>query len=247
MTWLLRCLWRLLCVADFLLITLLAWLLACLPRALTRSWYASVFHIWCRAFCQALGASIHVHQRYSGSLPRQYILIANHPSAFEDIGIPACFPVTSLAKIEVRDWWIFGRISTAAGTLYVRREDRDSRQAALTAMIDALASGRNLGIYPEGGCHGRRLFPRFQRGAFAAARASGVAIVPVFIEYEAQESFEWQGQTLPQKIWQLATAPNRRVDMHVFEPLQPQDYASDDDMREAALRLYQAWDQRFLA
>lgn len=247
MTCLLRGLWRVLCVVDFLVLTLLAWLLALLPAAWLGHCYRPLFHAWCRSFVQALGATIHVHQHYAGSLPRQYILIANHPSAFEDIGIPAVFPVTSLAKIEVRDWLIFGRISRAAGTLYVRREERESRRAALDAMIGFLRDGGSLVIYPEGGCHGRRLHTPFQRGAFAAAHASGVPIVPVFIHYEAQESFEWKGQTLPQKILQLARAPNRRVNMHVFDALLPQDYPDEGAMRDAALSLYQKWDERFLS
>lgn len=246
MTYLLRLTWRMLAVADFLAMTLFAWLLTFLPQRLLTRWYGVIFRCWCRSFCQALGANIHLHQHYAGRLPQHYILIANHPSAFEDIGIPALFPVASLAKIEVRDWLIFGRISAAAGTLYVRREERESRQAALAAMIEWVGSGHNLAIYPEGGCRGRRLFPRFQRGAFAASKASGVPILPVFIEYEAQESFEWQGQTLVQMILQMARAPNRRVNMHVFDPLLPASYADEISMRDAAHALYQTWDQRFL-
>lgn len=246
MTYLFRLAWRMLAVADFLVMTVIAWLLTFLPKKCIAGWYGVVFRSWCRSFCQALGASMHVHQHYAGRLPTHYILIANHPSAFEDIGIPALFPVTSLAKIEVRDWFVFGRISAAAGTLYVRREERESRQAALAAMIEWVRSGRNLAIYPEGGCHGRRLFARFQRGAFAASIASGVPIVPVFIEYEAQESFEWQGQTLVQVILQMARAPNRRVNLHVFDPLQPASYVDEIGMREATYALYKNWDQRFL-
>lgn len=246
MSYLLQLAWRTVCLLDFIVMTLIAWLLACLPRRLTQSWYNHVFRTWCRTFCKALGASIHVHQHYAGSLPGHYILIANHPSAFEDIGIPAMFPVTSLAKAEVKNWFIFGRISAAAGTLYVKREERESRHAALAAMIDCIGRGHKLAIYPEGGCHGRRLFTRFQRGAFAAAITSGVPIVPVFIHYEAQDSFEWQGQTLVQIVMQMAFAPNRRVNMHVFDPLLPADHADEGSMRDAAHALYQTWDQRFL-
>lgn len=246
MTWVLRLAWRALCVFDFLLLTLVAWLLALLPAPLTRRWYRHLFRYWCRSFCQALGTTIHVHQHYQGSLPPHYILVANHPSAFEDIGIPSVFPVTSLAKAEVRHWFVFGRISAAAGTLYVKREERESRQAALGAMTAFVAAGGNLAIYPEGGCRGRRLFARFQRGAFAASAATGVPILPIFIHYEAQESFEWQGQTLVQKILQLATAPNRRVNFHVFDPLLPQEHGDETALRDACYALYQRWDQRFL-
>ena len=240
-----RCLQRTLALIDFLLLTLLAWSLACLPRALTRSWYFGLFRAWSCSFVRALGVQLFLHQHYTGQLPKQYLLIANHPSALEDIGIPALFPVVSLAKIEVADWWIFGRISRAAGTLYVKREDRESRHAALEALIAGLRSGVNICLYPEGGCKGRRLYTRFQRGAFAAACATGTPIVPVYLHYEAAEAFEWDGQTLIGKLWEIARSPNGRVNVHVFEPLRPGDHASEEALRDAAYALYQHWDRHF--
>ncbi len=47
-------------------------------------------------------------------LPEQYILVANHPSALEDFGVPALFDIYPLAKAGVRDWFILGRISDYA-------------------------------------------------------------------------------------------------------------------------------------
>ncbi len=72
-----------------------------LPGVL-RPFYYSLFRFWCRSFARALGVDLRLHQKNTRALPKHYILIANHPSAFEDIGIPALFPVHSLAKIEVR-------------------------------------------------------------------------------------------------------------------------------------------------
>lgn len=246
MTYLITFIWRVLTLVDFIVITAIAWLLTLLPGHGIGKHYVGLFRIWCRSFTQMLGTKIRVHQHYSAGLPQQYILIANHPSAFEDIGIPAVFPVTSLAKAEVQYWPILGRISSAAGTLYVKREEKESRQAALASMVDFLATGQNLAIYPEGGCKGRRLYERFLRGAFAASVTTGVPILPVFIHYEAQESFEWAGQTLPKKILELATSPNKQVNFHVFEPLKPENYLSEEAMRDATYALYQEWDARFL-
>ena len=92
------------------------YLLSWLPRVLLKGFYFPLFRFWSRSFVRALGIDLRVHQKNTRPLPEQYILIANHPSAFEDIGIPAVFPVHSLAKIEVRDWWLVGRISMASGS-----------------------------------------------------------------------------------------------------------------------------------
>jgi 1-acyl-sn-glycerol-3-phosphate acyltransferase len=238
--------WRLLGWIDLIVFTAVLWLLSGLPAAWTRRWYPALFRVWCRVFVRALGVTLHRHERYSGTLPRHYLLIANHPSAFEDIGIPALFPVDCLAKVQVRKWWFAGRIAERAGTLFVDRESRESRRQALADMEQALRDGRNIALYPEGGCLGRRLGPRFKFGAFELSVRTGLPIVPVFIHYEAQQAFEWQGQTLPRKIFEIATAPNRHAHYHVFDAMEPQDHADADAFRAAVYRRYLDWQARYL-
>ena len=166
-TWLLRATWRLICWVELAVFTLVMYLLTWLPKVLLERFYFTLFRLCARSFVQALGIDLRVHQKYtSKGLPEQYILIANHPSAFEDIGIPAVFPVHSLAKIEVADWWLVGRISTASGSLYVERESKESRSAAAEKIEHELRAGKNIALYPEGGCKGRRIFESFRYGAF---------------------------------------------------------------------------------
>ncbi len=238
--------WRLVAILDFVLFTLLLLVLALLPLRLISPLFRPLFHAWCRAFVRALGVELKLHQHYRGHLPRHYVLVANHPSAFEDVGIPALFPVRSLAKIEVADWWLVGRIAVAAGTLFVKRESADSRKAAGQALVDAARAGDCIALYPEGGCKGRRLAGRFFNGAFIASFESGTPIVPVFLHYQAQEEFEWADQNIFLKLWQIATARNPRADYHVFEPIDPHHFDSAEAMKEHAYRLYQGWQKRFL-
>jgi len=243
---LLRGLWRLLAILDFLLLTLLLLFLASLPRRLFGRTVRTLFHTWCRAFVAALGVRLRLHQHYRGALPDRYVLIANHPSLFEDIGIPALFPVRSLAKAEIADWWILGRVAVAAGTLFVQRDSSASRKAASEALVAAARAGDCLALYPEGGCKGRRLGNRFFNGAFTASFESGTPILPVFLHYQAQETFEWADQHFLRKIWQIATADNPCADYHVFEPIDPGHFTSAEAMKEHAHGLFRAWQQRFL-
>ncbi|GAB3250984.1 lysophospholipid acyltransferase family protein [Chitinimonas naiadis] len=246
MTALLRLLWRLLAIIDFLLLTLLLLLLSCLPRRAVAGVFPLLFHAWCRCFVRALGVRLRLHQHYCGTLPERYVLIANHPSLFEDIGIPALFPVRSLAKAEVANWWILGRVAVAARTLFVNRESSASRKAATQALIDAAKQGDRLALYPEGGCKGRRVGSRFFNGAFIASFESGVPLLPVFLHYQAQETFEWAEQHLLLKLWQIASARNPAADYHVFEPIDPANFTSAEAMKDHAHGLYLAWQRRFL-
>lgn len=243
---LLRLLRKILGWVDFIAFTALMYLLSWLPWPGAHP-AARLFRPWCRAFVRALNVDLRLHQKYRKQLPERFILISNHPSAFEDIGIPALFDVVSLAKLQVKDWFIVGRISKAAGTLYVDRDDPASRQEAVQTMVDAVNAGQNIALYPEGGCKGRRLFSEFKSGAFEVSIRSGIPIVPVFLHYEAQEDFEWQPPwTLPQKIRHMMTTANNRANYYVYDPLDPKDYADKYAMKAAAYALYVRWNAQYL-
>ena len=101
--------------ADMLVLTLILYLFSWLPARLRGFWYFRLFRVWCKAFVRGLDVDLRLHQKNLHEIPRQYILIANHPSAFDDIGILALFEVCSLAKMEVTNWWILGRMSSGEG------------------------------------------------------------------------------------------------------------------------------------
>lgn len=232
---------------DWVGLTAVMYLLSWLPQRWAGVLYGHLFAPWCRSFVRALGVELQVHQHYRGRVPEHYILIANHPSVLEDIGIPALFPVRSLAKAEVQDWWVVGRIGAVAGTLYVRREDHRSRPVALRALLRCLRSGARVALYPEGGCKGRRIHERFEPGAFALSQRLGLPILPVFIYYPAQEDFEWlPGESLPEKLWHILRARNHRAHYHVFDPVWPEPGQSVEDYAEDVRRRYLAWQRRFL-
>ena len=232
---------------DFILFTALMYMASWLPAALLKPWYSRLFRGWSKSFVRALDINLKLHQKYLHPLPNQYILIANHPSAFEDIGIPALFNAHSLAKAEVRHWWIVGRISAAAGTLYVKRESRESRKQAAQMMIDEIKAGKNIALYPEGGCKGRRIFESFRYGAFDASMKTGVPILPVFIYYEAQDDFEWRDpQTLIDKIFHFLKTENNTANYYVFDPIDPAQFDSKEAFTEYTWQLYKDWQKKYL-
>jgi 1-acyl-sn-glycerol-3-phosphate acyltransferase len=155
--------------------------------------------------------------------------------------------VVSLAKIQVKDWFVVGAISRAAGTLYVDRDDRESRHSAIDLMVRTVQSGQNIALYPEGGCKGRRLYTEFLSGAFDVSKQTGIPILPVFLHYEAQDDFEWQAPyTLPDKIWHMMTTVNNRANYYVYDPMDPRDYADKHAMRDAAYAMYVKWNAQYL-
>lgn len=245
--WVARVAWLAWCWLELAAFTLLLYGLAFLPQPLRTPWYFPLFRLWCRLFGYALGVDLRLHQKNTRPLPKQYILIANHPSAFEDVGIPTLFPVFSLAKVEVRDWWWAGRINVAAGTLFVQRESAESRKAAAEQIEAAVRAGRNVALYPEGGCKGRRIFSSFRYGAFKVSLATGVPILPVFLHYEAQDDFEWRApQTLLHKFWHFMTSENSRANYYVYDAIDPAQFTTTEEYNEYVYNLYLKWQARYL-
>lgn len=233
-------------LVDLLLLTTLLYILSYLPKKMLGLWYRRLFQYWCWVFIRALRAQLYLHQKNLQPLPQHYILIANHPSVFEDLGLSALFDAQFLAKIEMKDWWILGRISQACGTYYVQRDSKASRIEAQITLQNALVRGENVGIYPEGGCKGRRIFLPFRFGIFEVAINTGVPIIPVFLHYEAQADFEWQNQHLITKLWMILRAQNHRVNYYVFDAIDPKQFASKEALCEHVQDLYLTWQNRYL-
>ena len=241
-----RALWMLLGWFELTALTLPLNLLSFLPDKFLRGWYTRLFRVWCQAFVHALGVDLRLHQKNLAPLPERYLLIANHPSAFEDVGIPALFDVDCLAKFEVREWWLVGRISAAAGTLFVVRDSRESRQQARDQILRRLERGRNVALYPEGGIKGKRLHDSFRHAVFEISMQTGVPILPVFIHYEAQEDFHWSHQTLPQKILDLMLTRNNRANYYLYDAIRPEDFRDKESYSDTVHRQYRAWQQKYL-
>ncbi len=242
-----RIVWLGLCWLELTVFTAVLYVTSFVSAERTQPAYFALFRLWCRFFVRALGVDLRLHQKNRGPLPKRFILIANHPSAFEDIGVPALFDVVSLAKIEVLDWWIAGRINRAAGTLFVKRESRESRRAAAEQIVGQLHKGRNVAIYPEGGCKGKRIFSSFRYGAFDISLRTGVPILPVFLHYEAQDVFEWKSNETPvQKLWHFLTAPNNRVNYYVYDAIDPARFTDKCAYCDYVHGLYLAWQAKYL-
>ena len=242
-----RSLWIIWSWLELTVFTLFLYILAWLPSGLLGYFYHPLFRLWCASFVRALGVDLRLHEQNARSLPEQFILISNHPSAFEDVGIPSLFDVYPLAKEGVRHWFIVGKINQAAGTMFVKRDDKDSRNAAFDSLKKRLDSKKNVVLFPEGGCKGRRIHSRFEYGAFDLSLKTDIPIIPVFIHYEAQETFEWRApQTLLDKMWHFISSQNNKANYYVYDAIFPSNFTDKQVYMEHVHNLYMQWQARHL-
>lgn len=242
-----KILWLIWCWIELAAFTLVLYVLAWLPRPLIPSFYYVLFRFWCSMFVHALGVDLRLHEKNTKPLPQQFILIANHPSALEDVGVPTLFNVVMLAKEGVRKWWWVGKINQAAGTIFVKRDDAESRHASYDALLQKLQQGYNIALFPEGGCHGRRIHSAFYPGAFEMSLHTGIPLLPVFLHYEAQDTFEWRTpQTLLDKFWHIMTSPNNKANYYVYDAIYPVAYTDKKEFAEAIRQQYLQWQTQYL-
>lgn len=93
-----------------------------------------------------------VHVNGLENLPENndYILCSNHSSNWDPIFLAISLPnqIYFMAKKEILEWPIIGRIIKKIGVFAVDRDGRD--MASLKYSIKLLKEGKTLGIFPEG-------------------------------------------------------------------------------------------------
>jgi 1-acyl-sn-glycerol-3-phosphate acyltransferase len=138
-------------------------------------------HAWARSLVSALGIELRVH----GAKPDgPHLLLANHRSYVDIVAILSQVPCAFLAKAEIGDWPLFGHAARLTHTVFVKRDDVDSRKRAREGALALLQRGVSFAAFPEGTtCRGPGLLP-FHPGLFRLAEQYDFPVVPIAIEYE---------------------------------------------------------------
>lgn len=162
----------------------------------------------------ALGLVVHSSGRMGvGST----LLVANHVSWLDILAINAARPVRFVSKADVRHWPLVGWIVACGGTLFIERERRSDAMRVVHQVAEALQSGSQIAIFPEGTTSdGHGVLP-FHASLLQAAVATGVDVQPILMRYsDAQasisESANYVGDTtLAQSMWLIANASDLTV------------------------------------
>jgi len=109
------------------------------------------------------------------------LLVANHVSFIDIFVINALLPSAFVAKSEVAQWPLIGWLSSRTGTVFIERGSRRAAHCTQRQMLEALAAGQRLAIFPEGTTSaGHGLLPfhaaLFQSAIDAAAPVHAIAL-----------------------------------------------------------------------
>lgn len=116
-------------------------------------------------------------------LRRPHIIVANHASYSDSIVIAAALPEPHrfVAKAELAQAPVLGRHLRALRTVFIERFAAEQSLAEVGRVRNALSGGEAVIFFPEGTFTASRGLRAFHLGAFEAAIAAGVPVVPIAI------------------------------------------------------------------
>ena len=114
---------------------------------------------------------------------RSGLLVANHVSFVDIFAINALLPCGFVAKSDVADWPLIGWLSRRNDTVFIERGKPKAAHLTRQRMLEVLATGRRLAVFPEGTTTtGERVLP-FHGALFQGAIDSASPVHCIVIEY----------------------------------------------------------------
>ncbi|MGZ3653258.1 MAG: lysophospholipid acyltransferase family protein [Bdellovibrionota bacterium] len=115
--------------------------------------------------------------------PRQtYLAVSNHLSYLDILLFASVRPLCFVSTVEVKRTKILGKLTDAAGCVYIDRRSRENLAAEVGIISAALKGGHSMIFFPEGtSTNGSSVLP-FKRPLFAPAIEAGVPVLPAVLQ-----------------------------------------------------------------
>ena len=133
-----------------------------------------------------------VQREVTGTVPEgNYLFISNHRTYFDPVLQCPEAAFIPVVMNEVASWPIMGYGIKQTGVVYVKRENKSSREATRDAIAKSiLEDGNSVIVYAEGGTNDQPTTKLFREGSFRIAAEKGIPIMPMAVDYK-DTSFYW--------------------------------------------------------
>lgn len=151
-------------------------------RRLLRGWIANLL--------RAGGVRIEVHgaAKLQATSGRGVLVATNHVSWMDCLAVSTVQPMPMVAKRDIRNWPVLGKMIEAAGGVFIDRERLKLLPRTVGNLANALRSGSAVGFNPEGTTSCGLVVAPFKPALFQAALDAGVPVRPVAIRYRLPDS-----------------------------------------------------------
>ncbi len=222
--------------------------------AMWTGWYSENLArgLWHRINVRVLGFRIHVAGKMT--LQRPLLIASNHISWTDIEVLASLFDLTFIAKSDIDDWPIIGKLFRLQRPIYVERSRKRKTGEQASEIAERMARDQPIVLFPEGSTgDGNRVMP-FKSSLFGAAAKSiesgireTVHIQPVAIVYTRIHGVPMGRLHRPLAAWigDSALLPHLKellrnggvdVELHFGEPVE----FSAETSRKAAARLMES-------
>jgi 1-acyl-sn-glycerol-3-phosphate acyltransferase len=190
------------------------------------------------AALRALG----IRLRVRGTLPaRRALLVANHISWLDILVLLAAGRCTLLAKVEIRDWPVIGKVAARTGTVFIDRVRPKLLPGTVAQVRARLAAGAVLAAFPEATTSCGAGIGPFRPALFQAALDAGTPVVPVLLRFTtagqpgpATAAAFIGAETLLTSLARILAARHLTVTVHAASAIHPDSGATRRDLARLA-------------
>ncbi|MBV9847309.1 MAG: 1-acyl-sn-glycerol-3-phosphate acyltransferase [Kutzneria sp.] len=146
-------------------------------RRVARWWFVTVL--------RAIGLRVQLYgdSCFQPVAGRGVLVVSNHVSWLDALVLSAIQPIAMVAKRDIKDWPVIGRLVSGVGSVFIDRGRLTELPGTVSVLAAVLRSGRAVGATPEGTTWCGVASGRFRPALFQAAVEAGVPVRPVALRY----------------------------------------------------------------
>lgn len=140
-----------------------------------------------QTFCRKMVNSFGIDVVQVEPVPQTHGLwVSNHISWLDIPVVGSVAPVFFLSKAEIGEWFIFGRLAKAGGTLFIKRGSGDANEVS-HQITDFLRGGSSVVFFPEATTTDGKHIKKIHGKLLQASIDTGLPICPVVVAYVNQD------------------------------------------------------------
>ncbi|MCD6089927.1 MAG: 1-acyl-sn-glycerol-3-phosphate acyltransferase [Bacteroidales bacterium] len=164
-----------------------------------------VIRFWASSTFLIIGKTFSIEGRENLDKSRKYILMANHSSIFDIMGIMAICPnIVWFGRANLMDIPVFGKLLEAINFIPMKSTDLKNAKFMIEQLVRS-TENKTVAIFPEGTRTTNGEMNNFRKGFLHVLKASQLELLPVsligFYEYKPKNRFYFDySQKLSAKI-----------------------------------------------
>ncbi len=229
---------RIAAVVLVVLLSLVSLLVLPIAGKKGRNWLTKAIF---RSVLLSMGVKLLVHGEIPGP-GRGALVVNNHTSWLDIVAVNAVRPMRAVAKKDIAAWPVLGWLVTAAGSVYVDRENIRTLPGTVTALADTLRSGAMVNVTPEGTTWCGLTHGRFRPALFQAAIDGGVPVLPVALTFRLRTGGATTApafigdETIVDSVLRTAAVQGLVLEVHVLDEIAPGRAADRGELARLAER-----------